>query len=151
MSRHGNVGEGPALSTAGAKELRAASGALQAGEGDARLAELAVEGTACLFACAQPRSIHLRAPSKIGYVLGRFEPTAEAARAILDYAAACVESEDGVVPFRCWRQGVKGHFIVRPRHDRRQLARTGARGDQPVAVALSAASTIHWPESRACS
>lgn len=90
-----------------AEALRAAK------EGDARLASLAVEEMACLFNCNQHCSVHLRAPGKIGYVLGRFAPTAEAAQAIVDYAAAYLESPEGVVPYRQWPEGVKGHFIVR--------------------------------------
>lgn len=90
-----------------AEALRAAK------DGDPRLAALAVEEMACLFNCGQRCSVHLRAPGKIGYVLGRFEPTAEAAQALLDYAAAYLESAEGVVPYQRWPEGVKGHFIVR--------------------------------------
>lgn len=90
-----------------AEALRAAK------DGDARLETLAVEEMPCLFNCSQHCSIHLRAPDKIGYVLGRFAPTAEAAQPILDYAAAYLESAEGVVPYRQWPEGVKGHFIVR--------------------------------------
>jgi predicted metal-binding protein len=74
---------------------------------------VAIQEMPCLFNCTQHCSIHLRAPGKIGYVLGRFEPTAEAARAILDYAMAYAASDEGVVPYRQWPEGVKGHFIVR--------------------------------------
>lgn len=74
---------------------------------------VAIQEMACLFNCAQHCSIHLRAPGKIGYVLGRFEPTPEAARAIVDYAVAYAASDEGVVPYRQWPEGVKGHFIVR--------------------------------------
>jgi predicted metal-binding protein len=94
-------------------------GAVLAGElrtlvaGDPRFEGLAIEEMPCLFNCAQHCSIHLRAPGKIGYVLGRFEPTAEAAQAILDYAIAYAASDEGVVPYRQWPEGVKGHFIVR--------------------------------------
>jgi predicted metal-binding protein len=80
---------------------------------DERLEGVAIDEMPCLFNCTQHCSIHLRAPGKIGYVLGRFEPTAEAARAILDYAIAYAASEEGVVPYRQWPEGVKGHFIVR--------------------------------------
>jgi predicted metal-binding protein len=80
---------------------------------DDQLADFSIEEMPCLFNCTQHCSIHLRAPGKIGYVLGRFEPTAEAARAILDYAVAYMASEEGVVPYRQWPEGVKGHFIVR--------------------------------------
>jgi predicted metal-binding protein len=74
---------------------------------------VAVQEMPCLFNCGQHCSIHLRAPGKIGYVLGRFEPTAEAARAIIEYATAYAASDEGVVPYRQWPEGVKGHFIVR--------------------------------------
>lgn len=88
--------------------------ALQAAKAsDARLADLAVEQMPCLFNCTQHCSVHLRAPGKMGYVLGRFEPTAEAAQALLDYAAAYLASAEGVVPYGQWPEGVKGHFIVR--------------------------------------
>jgi len=74
---------------------------------------VAIQEMPCLFNCTQHCSIHLRAPGKIGYVLGRFEPTAEAAQAIVDYAVTYAASEEGVVPYRQWPEGVKGHFIVR--------------------------------------
>nr|WP_295112415.1 DUF1636 domain-containing protein [uncultured Caulobacter sp.] len=74
---------------------------------------VAIQEMRCLFNCTQHCSIHLRAPGKIGYVLGRFEPTAQAAEAIVDYAVAYAASEEGVVPYRQWPEGVKGHFIVR--------------------------------------
>lgn len=81
--------------------------------GDGRLDGLAIEAMACLFNCSQHCSIHVRAPGKMGYVLGRFEPTPEAAKAILDYAGAYLQSPEGIVPYRQWPEGVKGHFIVR--------------------------------------
>lgn len=80
---------------------------------DPRYAGIAIEEMACLFACAQHCTVHLRAPGKVGYVLGRFRPDAEAARSILDYALAHAASEEGSVPYRQWPEGVKGHFIVR--------------------------------------
>jgi predicted metal-binding protein len=96
-----------------AKAVRAAA------EGDPRVDGLAIEEMPCLFNCTQHCSIHVRAPDKIGYVLGRFEPTAESAQAIVDYLAEYLQSEEGVVPYRRWPEGVKGHFIVRtPPHGR---------------------------------
>ncbi|WP_156678206.1 DUF1636 domain-containing protein [Sphingomonas profundi] len=80
---------------------------------DGRYAGIAVQEMPCLFACAEFCTIHLRAPGKISYVLGRFTPDEEAARAILDYAVHYAASEHGRVPFRDWPQGVKGHFITR--------------------------------------
>jgi predicted metal-binding protein len=91
---------GGALLAAALREAAAGSG-------------VAIQEMPCLFNCNQHCSIHLRAPGKIGYVLGRFEPTMEAARAIMDYAIAYAASEEGVVPYRQWPEGVKGHFIVR--------------------------------------
>jgi len=81
--------------------------------GDPRYAGVAVQEMPCLFACTEFCTIHLRAPGKVGYVLGRFTPDAEAAQAILDYAAHYAASEHGRVPFKDWPQGVKGHFITR--------------------------------------
>lgn len=80
---------------------------------DPAYAEVAVQEMPCLFACGDFCTVHLRAPGKVGYVLGRFEPGKEAARAILDYARAYAASAFGQVPFREWPQGVKGHFITR--------------------------------------
>ena len=59
------------------------------------------------------RDMKLRAPGKVGYVLGRFAPDEDAATALLDYAVHYAESEHGRVPFKQWPKGVKGHFITR--------------------------------------
>jgi predicted metal-binding protein len=80
---------------------------------DPAYAGIAVQQMPCLFACAEHCTVHLRAPGKVGYVLGRFTPDAEAARAILDYAVHYAASDHGRVPFARWPQGVKGHFITR--------------------------------------
>ena len=80
---------------------------------DPRYDDVAVQEMPCLFACQDYCTVHLRAPDKVGYVLGRFEPTEDAARAILDYAVHYAASEHGRVPFSQWPQGVKGHFITR--------------------------------------
>ena len=80
---------------------------------DPRYAGVAVQEMPCLFACSDHCTVHIRAPGKIGYVLGRFTPDAAAAQEILDYAVHHAASEEGRVPFRDWPQGVKGHFIVR--------------------------------------
>ena len=74
---------------------------------------IAVQEMPCLFACKDHCTVHLRAPGKVGYVLGRFTPGEEAARAILDYAVHYADSDHGRVPFRDWPEGVKGHFITR--------------------------------------
>ncbi|TCM17681.1 putative metal-binding protein [Novosphingobium sp. PhB165] len=74
---------------------------------------VAVQEMPCLFACQRHCAVHLRAPGKVGYVLGDFTPDEEAARAILEYAVRHAASEEGQVPYREWPQGVKGHFITR--------------------------------------
>lgn len=78
-----------------------------------RYAGIAVEEMPCLFACARHCVIHIRAPGKIGYVLGDFTPDAQSARAILDYAVHHEASAEGQVRYADWPEGVKGHFIVR--------------------------------------
>jgi predicted metal-binding protein len=72
-----------------------------------------IEEMPCLFSCSRHCSIHLRAPGKIGYVLGDFQPTREAALAIAAFFELYKESEFGSVLYRAWPEGVKGHFIVR--------------------------------------
>lgn len=74
---------------------------------------IAVEEMPCLFACKDHCTVHIRAPGKVGYILGRFAPDVDAARAILDYAARHAASAEGRVPYADWPDGVKGHFIVR--------------------------------------
>jgi len=80
---------------------------------DPAYADVAVHEMPCLFACQDFCTVHLRGAGKVGYVLGRFEPGEEAARAILDYARLYAESAVGQVPFKQWPVGVKGHFITR--------------------------------------
>ncbi len=90
------------------------------GEKLAALIEAAAEGTtlrtrrvSCTMGCERSCNIIVQAAGKIGYSLGRFEPVAEDAQAIVDYAVMHSESETGQVPFREWPQGVKGHFVSR--------------------------------------
>ncbi len=86
----------------------------------AALIEAAAEGqpvhtrrVSCTMGCERACNIIVQAKGKIGYSLGKFEPTAEAAQAIVDYAAMHSASETGQVPFRQWPVGVKGHFVSR--------------------------------------
>ena len=80
---------------------------------DPRYVGIAIEEMPCLFACTEHCTVHLRAPDKVSYVMGRFAPDEGAAVAILDYAVHYAESAHGSVPYRHWPQGVKGHFITR--------------------------------------
>lgn len=73
--------------------------------------DVAVETMACLWSCGQGASVQLRAPGKIGYVMGGF--VAGDAGDILVFARAYAASDDGEVPFDQWPAGVLGHFIAR--------------------------------------
>lgn len=109
--RHSAEARNDADGVAGGARLVAALHAAKAS--DPAYAGVAVQEMPCLFACDQFCTVHLRAPGKIGYVLGRFTPDAAAARAILDYAVAHAASAEGQVAYRDWPEGVKGHFITR--------------------------------------
>lgn len=67
----------------------------------------------CLMGCERHCNTAITAPGKLSYVIGKFEPTAESAEAVVEYARLHSESEKGQVPFREWPQGVKGHFVAR--------------------------------------
>ena len=67
----------------------------------------------CTMGCVRACNITVQAAGKINYSLGTFEPVAEDAAAIVEYAAKHAASETGQVPFREWPQGVKGHFVSR--------------------------------------
>ena len=83
-----------------------------------RITDLALSRTSCLMACARHCTVHLRAPAKIGYVIGDFEPSAASAAVLLDYVRKYQQSETGQVPYKLWPPGIKGHFIARmPPHD----------------------------------
>ena len=103
--------DGPRGDRPAGAQLVAALRAAQAK--DPLYAGVEVQEMPCLFACKDSCTIHLRAPGKVGYVLGKFEPDAAAARAILDYAVQYHGSEIGQVPYRDWPEGVKGHFLTR--------------------------------------
>ena len=80
---------------------------------DDRYREIAVEEMPCLFACTSFCTIYLRAPGKVGYVLGKFAADEASAASILEFTRLYAESEHGQVPYRSWPDGVKGHFLVR--------------------------------------
>jgi predicted metal-binding protein len=80
---------------------------------DAPLDDLRLEGTRCLMACSRHCSVHLRAPGKIGYVIGDFQPDRAAAATLLDYVGKYQQSATGQVPYNTWPEGIKGHFVAR--------------------------------------
>lgn len=67
----------------------------------------------CLMGCTHGCNVAVQAAGKLCYTIGRFEPDAEAAAAIVDWAALHADSDTGQVPYRQWPQGVKGHFVTR--------------------------------------
>lgn len=109
--RHSQAAREDGEGVRGGARLVAALRAVRAS--DRRYAGIAVQEMACLFACTEHCTIHLRAPDKIGYVLGRFDATEDSARAILDYAVHYAASDHGRVPYAQWPDGVKGHFLTR--------------------------------------
>lgn len=109
--RHSKDEREDAAGQRGGAKLVAALRAVR--ESDERFAGVAVQEMPCLFACTDFCTVHLRAPGKVGYVLGRFTADEDSATAILEYAALYAQSEHGRVPFKQWPQGVKGHFITR--------------------------------------
>jgi len=109
--RHSAAAQVDAGGVRGGARLVAALRAAKAAE--PRYAGIAVQEMACLFACQDFCTVHLRAPDKIGYVMGRFGAGDDAARAILDYALHYAASDDGRVAYALWPEGVKGHFITR--------------------------------------
>lgn len=67
----------------------------------------------CLMGCSHSCNIAIQAEGKLCYTLGRFDPTATDAQAIIEYAELHADSESGQVPYRTWPEGVKGHFVTR--------------------------------------
>lgn len=97
--------DGPAVPTGEAflERMRAA----------AEAGPVTVRGTACLMGCAQGCNVAITAAGKMSYVLGRFDGTEADAAALVDYATRHADSDSGVVPFRQWHPGIKGHFVAR--------------------------------------
>ena len=79
-------------------------------------ARLKLRRFSCLMNCSRSCSAGVAAAdgsAKVSYVLGDFEPGADAAEALIGYALGHAESDTGVVPYKTWPQGVKGHFVAR--------------------------------------
>ncbi|OGO91102.1 MAG: hypothetical protein A3F41_02475 [Coxiella sp. RIFCSPHIGHO2_12_FULL_44_14] len=67
----------------------------------------------CLMACRRHCTVQLRAPGKIGYVLGDFSPDVDAVDALMQYTRLYGASITGQVPYRDWPKFIKGKFIAR--------------------------------------
>ncbi|SHF31081.1 Predicted metal-binding protein [Litoreibacter ascidiaceicola] len=91
------------------------------GEVFADLIEAAAMGTAgvrtrrhsCLMGCARGCNVAIQGANKLNYTVGEFEPSQEAAEAVVGYAALHAISESGQVPYKQWPQAIKGHFVTR--------------------------------------
>lgn len=75
--------------------------------------DLSTRRVSCTMGCERACNVVIQARGKIGYSLGRFEPTPEDAAAIVAWARLHAASETGQVPYRTWPEGVKGHFVSR--------------------------------------
>lgn len=85
---------------------------------DALVAEETLAGTRltrmrCLMACRRACTVHLRAPGKMGYVLGELGPEPDLVQAMIAYLRHYRRSADGVVPYRHWPEMIKGKFVAR--------------------------------------
>ena len=109
--RHTKAAREDASGQRGGRRMVAALRSVQ--DRDERYRGIAVQEMSCLFACTEFCTVHVRAPGKVGYVLGRFTPDAASATAIFDYALLHAGSDHGKVPFKLWPEGIKGHFICR--------------------------------------
>jgi len=67
----------------------------------------------CLMACGRACTVHIRAPGKMGYVLGDLGPETDLSQALVEYLRAYLRTPDGVVPYREWPARIKGRFIAR--------------------------------------
>lgn len=67
----------------------------------------------CLMGCTRACNVTIQGPDKVNYSIGQFDPEADAASGIVDYALLHGESDNGVVPYRQWPQAIKGHFVSR--------------------------------------
>ncbi|SFR33365.1 DUF1636 family protein [Litoreibacter janthinus] len=91
------------------------------GEIFAELVEAAAEGSdavrtrrhSCLMGCARGCNIAIQSAGKLNYTVGEFEPSQEAAQAVVGYATLHAQSETGQVPYKQWPQAIKGHFVTR--------------------------------------
>ncbi|MEM9433254.1 MAG: DUF1636 domain-containing protein [Pseudomonadota bacterium] len=67
----------------------------------------------CLMGCARGCNVAVQAAGKLAYTLGDFDPSEDAALALVEYASLHAQSDSGTVPYRQWPQAIKGHFVTR--------------------------------------
>ena len=91
------------------------------GETFADLIEVAAKGAhgvrtrrhSCLMGCTRGCNVAIQGTNKLNYTVGEFEPSQEAAEAVVGYASLHAESNTGQVPYKQWPQAIKGHFVTR--------------------------------------
>ncbi|EPX77263.1 DUF1636 family protein [Litoreibacter arenae] len=91
------------------------------GETFAALIEAAADGVdgvrtrrhSCLMGCTRGCNVAIQGAGKLNYTVGEFEPSEEAAEAVVGYAALHAQSDTGQVPYKQWPQAIKGHFVTR--------------------------------------
>ena len=91
------------------------------GERFADMVEAAAQGVdgvqtrrhSCLMGCARACNVAIQGGDKLNYTLGEFDPSIEAAEAVVEYARLHAQSETGQVPYKTWPQPIKGHFVTR--------------------------------------
>lgn len=76
-------------------------------------ADVKVRRHSCLMGCSHACNVAIQSEGKLAYTLGRFDPSAEAAGGIVEYAALHAQSKTGQVPFKQWPLPIKGHFVTR--------------------------------------
>ncbi|MBV1868362.1 MAG: DUF1636 domain-containing protein [Marinosulfonomonas sp.] len=69
--------------------------------------------TSCMMGCKHGCNVAIQAQEKLCYTIGNFEPSTEAAEAIVAYSELHAASSTGQVPYRQWPQALKGHFVTR--------------------------------------
>lgn len=67
----------------------------------------------CLMSCRRPCAVHIRSPGRMGYVLGDLAPEQPAVEALVGYLLAYGATDNGIVAYRDWPDGVKGRFVAR--------------------------------------
>jgi predicted metal-binding protein len=80
--------------------------------------DVKIERQPCLWSCVRHCNVLLRDDQRYSYLAGDFNPTSEAAEAILHWFDLHGASEAGIVPFRDWPREMRGHFIARIPPDR---------------------------------
>lgn len=80
---------------------------------DADLDGVRLTTTRCLMACGRACTVHLRAPGRMGYVIGDMSVESDRVHALVAYLRGYLKSETGVVPYRDWPDGIKGRFVAR--------------------------------------